>query len=123
MNATTHAAADERRVIEQTHHWVERAVIGLNLCPFAKAAQVRGLVRYAVSDARTEEALQDDLTRELQRLAAADPSEVETTLLVHPHVLQDFPSNKKYLQNYLGQTCARRKLYWQYVCERFFAVL
>lgn len=90
MNATTHAAADERRVIEQTHHWVERAVIGLNLCPFAKAAQVRGLVRYAVSDARTEEALQDDLTRELQRLAAADPSQVETTLLVHPHVLQDF---------------------------------
>jgi hypothetical protein len=76
--------------IAATREWLERAVIGLNLCPFAKAPYVRGQVRYVVSDASEPEALLADLLHELRLLADADPDAVETTLLIHPHVLGDF---------------------------------
>jgi hypothetical protein len=70
--------------------WIERAVIGLNLCPFAKAAYVTERIRYVVSDAHTVDALLEDLERELRLLAAAPPDGVETTLLIHPQVLTAF---------------------------------
>lgn len=85
---STAAPADE--FVAATRAWLERAVIGLNLCPFAKAVHAGNQIRYAVSDAQTPEALLADLARELQTLAAADPAEVETTLLIHPRVLDDF---------------------------------
>ena len=78
------------RVIAETRAWVDRAVIGLNLCPFAKAAQVRNQVRYVVSDATDPEALCAQLVEELRFLASADPAQVETTLLIHPGTLADF---------------------------------
>ena len=78
------------RVIAETRAWVDRAVIGLNLCPFAKAAQVRNQVRYVVSDATDPEALCAQLVEELEFLAGADPAQVETTLLIHPGTLADF---------------------------------
>ena len=81
--------ADET-VVAAMQAWLEKAVIGLNLCPFAKAVHVKRQVRYVVSHAQTEEALIEDLLHELQLLAAADPGDVETTLLVHPRVLTDF---------------------------------
>jgi hypothetical protein len=77
-------------VIAATKSWLERAVIGLDLCPFAKAVHVRDQIRYVVSEAETPEALLDDLLEELRTLAAADPEEIETTLLIHPRVLADF---------------------------------
>ena len=76
--------------IEDTRHWLEAAVIGLNLCPFAKAVHGKGQIRWRLSDAREPKALLADLVQELQYLATADPQAVETTLLVHPHVLDDF---------------------------------
>lgn len=76
--------------VDATKHWVERAVVGLNLCPFARAPFIQGRIRYAVSHARDTDALLDDLCGELQSLAAADAAECETTLLIHPHVLGDF---------------------------------
>ena len=76
--------------IEDTRHWLERAVIGLNLCPFAKAVHVKEQIRWVESPAEDPEQLLEDLVRELQFLAAADPAVVETTLLIHPHVLADF---------------------------------
>jgi len=76
--------------IEDTRHWLERAVIGLNLCPFAKAVHVKEQIRWVESAAEDPEQLLQDLVRELQFLAAADPATVETTLLIHPHVLSDF---------------------------------
>lgn len=76
--------------IEDTRHWLERAVIGLNLCPFAKAVHVKEQIRWVESPAEDTEQLLEDLVRELRFLAAADPAEVETTLLIHPHVLADF---------------------------------
>src|SRR4030095_16189537 len=73
-----------------TRRWVERAVIGLNLCPFAKGVSVRGLVRYAVSDATATGPLLTDLETELRLLSVADAGQVDTTLLILPHVLGDF---------------------------------
>jgi hypothetical protein len=76
--------------IDATRHWLEQAVIGLNLCPFAKAVHVKAQIRWVESPARDAQGLLDDLVRELRLLAAADPAEVETTLLIHPQALVDF---------------------------------
>ena len=76
--------------IEDTRHWLERAVIGLNLCPFAKAVHVKEQIRWVESPAEDPEQLLEDLVRELRFLVAADPAKVETTLLIHPRVLTDF---------------------------------
>lgn len=73
-----------------TREWLEKAVIGLNLCPFARTPHVQGRIRYAVSEAETPEELLEHLIAELQALAAAPPEETETTLLIHPRVLHDF---------------------------------
>jgi hypothetical protein len=81
-------ASREAEIVAATRLWLEKAVIGLNLCPFAKA--VRNRIRYAVSRAQTPQALLDDLLRELQLLQAADPAQTETTLLIHPDVLAEF---------------------------------
>ncbi|VVE39742.1 DUF1415 domain-containing protein [Pandoraea terrigena] len=77
-------------VIAATRHWLTRAVIGLNLCPFAKAVHVKGQIRYVVSAARDTEGALRDLERELQWLAEADPQAVDTTLLIMPGALLDF---------------------------------
>jgi tryptophan-rich hypothetical protein len=82
-------SADDPSIIE-TRAWVERVVIGLQLCPFAPAPALKGAIRYASSDATTPEALLEDLAAEMQRLSASPPEELETTLLIHPRVLQDF---------------------------------
>ena len=83
--------------LTQTRAWVEHAVIGLNLCPFAKAPQVKGLVRYVQSEATDPAALLSDLMNELQRLAKAPPERLETTLLVHPKVFTDFADFNDFL--------------------------
>ena len=90
MTAGAPAAANTDAVIAATRLWIERAVIGLNLCPFAKAVQVKGQIRYVVSPALTGEELLADLGRELQALANSDPEVCDTTLLIHPCVLTDF---------------------------------
>jgi hypothetical protein len=77
-------------VIADTLSWLERAVIGLNLCPFAKSVHVKGQVHYAVSRATTAQALLEDLRAELQALLAQDAKLRDTTLLIAPDCLQDF---------------------------------
>lgn len=80
-----------------TRQWLERAVIGLELCPFAKAVHLKNQIRYVVSAAESEETLLADLLRELRLLADADPLLIETTLLIHPWVLQDFLDYNQFL--------------------------
>ncbi len=77
-------------IIAATQAWVEKAVIGLNLCPFAKAVHVKRQIRYVVSAATTPEALLEDLLNELRALQDADPEQIDTSLLIHPQVLTDF---------------------------------
>lgn len=88
---------DAQAVIADTRRWLERAVIGLNLCPFAKAVLTREQVRFVASTATTPEALALELAAELQRLADADPEQLGTTLIVHPQVLQDFDDYNDFL--------------------------
>jgi uncharacterized protein len=85
--------------VAATRRWLERAVVGLNLCPFARAVHVRNQVRYVLSEATTPEALLLELTRELEFLDDADPEMVETTLLIHPHVLGDFLDYNDFLDD------------------------
>ncbi|MFO1340396.1 MAG: DUF1415 domain-containing protein [Burkholderiaceae bacterium] len=80
----------EHPALAATRDWVDRAVIGLNLCPFAKSVQVKGQVRYVLSGATRPEDLLAELERELRHLAEVDPEVTDTTLLVHPQVLQGF---------------------------------
>ncbi len=81
---------DQDTIIADTRQWLNKAVIGLNLCPFAKAVEVKNQIRYVVSTADTPEALLEQLLEELAFLRDADPAQVETTLLIHPAALTDF---------------------------------
>lgn len=73
-----------------TKAWLDHVVIGLNLCPFAKAVQVKNQIDYRVSSARDTDALLTDLLDALQSLQDSDPGQTDTILLIHPWVLQDF---------------------------------
>lgn len=85
MQTPTHEEA-----IASTREWLEKAVIGLNLCPFAKSVYVKNQVRIVVSDATDPAQLAEELAQELRLLADTSPEETDTTLLVHPYVLQRF---------------------------------
>ena len=82
--------ADQYEIVAATRHWLEVAVIGLNLCPFAKAVHVKQQIRYAVTQASSEGELLAVLRDELSLLAKADANEIDTTLLIHPQALTDF---------------------------------
>lgn len=84
--------------IAETRAWVRRAVIGLNLCPFARAVDVKDQIRYVFSDATDSETLLATLVVELQRLADIDPQVVDTTMLIHPRVLADFEDFNDFLE-------------------------
>lgn len=81
---------DSDTVISHTRRWLERVVIGLNLCPFARKPFEAGKVRFVASTANSPELLLAELQQELAFLRTADASAVETTLLIHPQVLGDF---------------------------------
>ncbi|WP_311152252.1 DUF1415 domain-containing protein [Neisseria sicca] len=81
---------DSATVTDHTRQWLEKAVIGLNLCPFAKAPHVKNLVRISVSQARHLDGFLEDLDRELQLLGDTPADGLETTLLVHPTLFPDF---------------------------------
>ena len=90
---------DDAQVLAATRRWLERAVIGLNLCPFAKAVYVKEQVRFVVSDATTPEALLEQLAEELLLLRDTPPEQTDTTLLIHPQVLGDFLDFNDFLDN------------------------
>jgi uncharacterized protein len=88
----------DEQMIADMKNWLERAVIGLNLCPFAKAVHVKDQIRYVISNAQSEEELLADLLHELQDLYDANEDEIETTLLIHPYVLTDFLDYNDFLE-------------------------
>ena len=77
-------------VVAATRRWLERAVIGLNLCPFAKAVHVKQQIRYAVTAAANADTLLAELEHELDLLTQTDAAQIDTTLLIHPQVMTDF---------------------------------
>ncbi|MDR6641965.1 MULTISPECIES: DUF1415 domain-containing protein [Rhodanobacteraceae] len=92
------APLSDDQAIDATRRWLERAVIGLNLCPFAKAVHRKGQIRFVVSEAEQPLQLHDDLVRELKRLRDSDPETIDTTLLIHPRVLGDFMDFNEFLE-------------------------
>lgn len=101
------AQAREARVLRETRRFVEAVVIGLGLCPFAREPWEAGRVDVRVSDARDVETLLVDLAVEMQRLVETEPSELETTLLVHPDVLGEFDAYNDFLD--LAETLLRHR--------------
>ena len=88
----------DQEVLDKTRLWLEKAVIGLNLCPFAKAVYVKNQVRLVVSHARHADDLLEELDRELDLLAATPAEEVDTTLLIHPTLFEDFLDFNDFLE-------------------------
>ena len=88
----------EEQVLEKTRAWLEKAVIGLNLCPFAKAVYVKNQVRLVVSKARHADDLLEELDRELDLLVATPAEEIDTTLLIHPTLFEDFLDFNDFLE-------------------------
>ena len=85
-------------VLHKTRLWLEKAVIGLNLCPFAKAVYVKNQVRMVVSHARHADDLLEELDKELDLLAATPAEEIDTTLLIHPSLFDDFLDFNDFLE-------------------------
>ena len=82
--------ADAARAVDDTRRWLERAVVGLNLCPFAKAVLVKQQVHFAASEAQDAAGVLEDFARELEALVASPAQERDTTLLVIPDGFEDF---------------------------------
>lgn len=85
-------------VLTATRGWVERFVIGLNLCPFAGSVAAQGRVRYVMSASRDIDVLYQDLLAEMMFVLESDPQQVETSVLVHPYVLEDFERYLDFLE-------------------------
>ena len=90
-------ADTERIAIEDTQAWLTRAVVGLNLCPFAKAVMAKGQVRYVVTEHSEPEHVLKLFQTEMQTLVDADPDTLDTTLLIAPYLLPDFLDFNEFL--------------------------
>ena len=88
----------DQEVLNPTRLWLEKAVIGLNLCPFAKAVYVKNQVRLVVSQARHADDLLEELDRELDLLVNTPADEIDTTLLIHPTLFEDFLDFNDFLE-------------------------
>ncbi|CAN7250999.1 DUF1415 domain-containing protein [Acidovorax sp. Leaf78] len=88
--------------IQDTVRWLERAVIGLNLCPFAKGVHVKGQIHYAVALTPHVDEVLELLREELAALVATPAQERDTSLLILAHCLQDFLD----FNDFLGQADA-----------------
>ena len=88
----------DEQILALTRHWLEKAVIGLNLCPFAKAVYLKNQVRLVVSHARHADDLLEELDRELDLLAAVPADEIDTTLLIVPTLFDDFLDFNDFLE-------------------------
>ena len=95
---STSAEFPPETVIADTVRWLERAVIGLNLCPFAKGVHTKGQIHYVVSEATDARGLLEDLQRELEALAEISPEKRDTTLLMAPQCLEDFLDFNDFLE-------------------------
>ena len=92
-----HPPLDPRLIVAETQAWLDRAVIGLNLCPFAKAVRTRGQIRFHVCGATDAPSLLAELGTEMSLLASIDAAQLDTTLLIHPEAFGDFLDYNEFL--------------------------
>ncbi|MCG3760723.1 DUF1415 family protein [Vibrio cincinnatiensis] len=93
MNSTT----NQQTITQKVNQWLNDVVIGLNLCPFAAKPQRNKQIKIHVSQAQSEEALLQDILDQLLELDTKEPEELETTLVVVPHLLADFTDYNFYI--------------------------
>ena len=98
MDNTPKTVPTDAQAVADTVEWLEKAVIGMNLCPFATAVHVKQQIRYQVSHATDAEGLLQELVSELELLAETSPEKIETTLLIHPQALTDFMDFNDFLE-------------------------
>lgn len=91
-------AVDPDTVVQDTIRWLERAVIGLNFCPFAKGVHSKGQIHYVVSQATDGRELIQELERELEALAEISPEKRDTTLLMAPACFEEFLDFNDFLE-------------------------
>jgi len=96
---TSQSRSSDEQMLSLTVRWLERAVIGLNLCPFAKSVHVKGQIHYRLSHATQKQELLQVLQEELQALQATDPAVRDTTLLILPDCFPDFLDFNDFLQD------------------------
>jgi hypothetical protein len=94
---TPDAQPTPEQAIAATRQWLEKAVIGLNLCPFAKAVHLKQQIRWVVSTSTDTFALRDELLHQLESLRDTPAEQTDTTLLIHPFVLGDFADYNDFL--------------------------
>ncbi len=97
MSVALPDSESDERVVARTQAWLRSAVIGLNLCPFARSVDDAAQIAYRVSAARDTQTLAHELADALRDLAASDPARIDTLLLIHPHVLNDFADYNDFL--------------------------
>jgi hypothetical protein len=90
-------APNDDGIIALTRAWLEQAVIGLNLCPFAEPVHRNHQIAYCVSRATDEAGLMNDLIEAIDALMSIDADEIDTTLLIHPWALQDFENYNEFI--------------------------
>ncbi len=95
MKQASGGHVNDEKTIQPVRQWIETMVVGMNLCPFAKRELVKNRVRFVATASTTEEQLLIALQAELE-LLNTDPS-VETTLLIHANILQDFHDYNQFL--------------------------
>lgn len=88
---------NQEEILKKTKNWILKSVIGLNLCPFAKQPFQSNTIRYVISDSKTKEDLLSHLKSELKILSEIEPLVTETTLIIHPYVLEDFLDQNDFL--------------------------
>jgi len=93
--------------LQATRRWVETVVIELELCPFAASVLESGRVRFVESAATAAETLLADLDRELAHLLRMPVAELDTTLLIHPHVFANFEAHNDFLSSAEALLCER----------------
>jgi len=76
--------------LEITRNWVEKIVIGLNFCPFAKPVFIKNQIKFVLSEAKNPDELTKDFLEELNFLTGIEGDDTETTIVIHPFVLEDF---------------------------------
>jgi len=96
---TSQSRSSDEQMLSLTVRWLERAVIGLNLCPFAKSVHVKGQIHYRLSHATQKQELLQVLQEELQALQATDPAVRDTTLLILADCFPDFLDFNDFLQD------------------------
>ncbi|MDZ4725597.1 MAG: DUF1415 domain-containing protein [Leptospira sp.] len=97
MPTNTPSENNENIIIQKTKSWLEKIVIGLNLCPFAKSVFIKNQIRFAVTLTTSKKELGQILTSEFDLLLNLEKEKTETTLLIIPNLFPRFLDFNDYL--------------------------